>query len=153
MKLASLKHGRDGRLVVVSRDLTRATDDGRPAARFVGHVGPSWTAPAAEATAGVQASLMSDPPRPGRSMMDRRARRTGPQACRLGRLERPQQRATGGRAVDEAVDEAELGDDRRRQHEGVEVALSHRPVDARRSSPSSASSTASSTARSDIREA
>jgi fumarylacetoacetate (FAA) hydrolase len=26
MKLASLKHGRDGRLVVVSRDLTRATD-------------------------------------------------------------------------------------------------------------------------------
>jgi hypothetical protein len=43
MKLASLKHGRDGRLVVV-----------------FGHVGPSWTAPAAEATAGVQASLMSD---------------------------------------------------------------------------------------------
>ncbi|MFL5112279.1 MAG: fumarylacetoacetate hydrolase family protein, partial [Microvirga sp.] len=26
MKLASLRHGRDGRLVVVSRDLTRATD-------------------------------------------------------------------------------------------------------------------------------
>jgi len=26
MKLASLKHGRDGRLVVVSKDLTRATD-------------------------------------------------------------------------------------------------------------------------------
>src|SRR6266540_3820977 len=26
MKLASLKHGRDGRLVVVSRDLSRATD-------------------------------------------------------------------------------------------------------------------------------
>ena len=26
MKLASLKHGRDGRLVVVSRDLTRAAD-------------------------------------------------------------------------------------------------------------------------------
>ena len=26
MKLASLKHGRDGRLVVVSRDLERATD-------------------------------------------------------------------------------------------------------------------------------
>ena len=26
MKLASLKQGRDGRLVVVSRDLTRATD-------------------------------------------------------------------------------------------------------------------------------
>ncbi|MGQ3308694.1 MAG: fumarylacetoacetate hydrolase family protein, partial [Brevundimonas sp.] len=26
MKLASLQHGRDGRLVVVSRDLTRATD-------------------------------------------------------------------------------------------------------------------------------
>ncbi len=30
----------------------RACRDGRPAARFVGHVGPSWTAPAAEATAG-----------------------------------------------------------------------------------------------------
>ena len=26
MKLASLKHGRDGRLVIVSRDLTRAVD-------------------------------------------------------------------------------------------------------------------------------
>jgi fumarylacetoacetate (FAA) hydrolase len=26
MKIASLKHGRDGRLVVVSRDLTKATD-------------------------------------------------------------------------------------------------------------------------------
>src|SRR5687767_11406464 len=26
MRLASLKHGRDGRLVVVSKDLTRATD-------------------------------------------------------------------------------------------------------------------------------
>ena len=31
MKLASLKHGRDGRLVVVSRDLTRYTDAGRVA--------------------------------------------------------------------------------------------------------------------------
>lgn len=31
MKLASLKHGRDGRLVVVSKDLTRYTDAGRVA--------------------------------------------------------------------------------------------------------------------------
>ena len=32
MKLASLKHGRDGRLVVVSRDLTRCADASTAAA-------------------------------------------------------------------------------------------------------------------------